>query len=366
MFFSANIFKLTAAGKVEKIERFLAKKPDTVNSFNSDRESPLIIAIKSQNLDVIRLLITKGADVNLTSPQSDTTPLEEAVKTGMPEIIGLMLEKGANPNYNPSMLHCVSWIYDHHDFSNYDETEEPDEYRETVEEHEALVLKVLEMFFAHGLELNVPRGFDVLYFAAQDSTPRILEYLKSRGGDLKRLDPEMGGLLHAAVAGDKVKNLTYLLEQGLSPDVQDDRRETALHRAIGHYYDDETIMRILLDAGADVNILNSQNMSSFAYYTLYAYIREGEVGKGELAARFAQNASEPTAANLFKQLSSNVKGASFPIICQNCNAVILVEDIPYFRRMIRHEFDNKYFTCSRCKKPVNGLKDITLGQIAQA
>jgi ankyrin repeat protein len=50
-----------------------------INKVNYDGESPLIVAIRRSNIEIIKLLIEHGADVNFENYDTGTTPLREAL-----------------------------------------------------------------------------------------------------------------------------------------------------------------------------------------------------------------------------------------------------------------------------------------------
>jgi ankyrin repeat protein len=64
---------------------------------NADEFHPLIVAIAVQSLDIMRLLISRGVDVNSYDAKRNT-PLLEAVAREDYDAARLLLEAGANPN----------------------------------------------------------------------------------------------------------------------------------------------------------------------------------------------------------------------------------------------------------------------------
>ncbi len=83
-------------GKIEMVEYILSKKPD-VNFANGGAEgiTPLIRAAQSGYLDIIKLLITKKAQIDKKS-KSGLTPLMMAVANGQIETVRLLLDNRAN------------------------------------------------------------------------------------------------------------------------------------------------------------------------------------------------------------------------------------------------------------------------------
>jgi len=65
--------------------------------FDSVGDSPLHLAIQKKALDVVRVLLTAGVDVNLRQQLSEETPLHVAARTGNVTLIQLLLRAGADP-----------------------------------------------------------------------------------------------------------------------------------------------------------------------------------------------------------------------------------------------------------------------------
>lgn len=61
----------------------------------------LFAAIDYSGMDVISLLLDKGINPNVRSPNSsEETPLKHAILRGRPDVVRLLLERGANPMIN--------------------------------------------------------------------------------------------------------------------------------------------------------------------------------------------------------------------------------------------------------------------------
>lgn len=102
-------------GDMQGIKNILEANPDIINSyFNKERTSnPLIRAIYLDNIDVVKYLIEKGANLNISiNTFNGAFPLVIACIKGNLEIIKLLIESGAEFNncdgngYTP-LDHCV-------------------------------------------------------------------------------------------------------------------------------------------------------------------------------------------------------------------------------------------------------------------
>lgn len=128
-----NIFEAAATGQTERVRALIKKDPSLTNAFSPDgfmplglavffghretvetllgagaevntasRESmkvtPLHSAAAARQVEIARVLIAHGANVNATQAESEFTPLHEAALNGDLEFARLLLEHGANVN----------------------------------------------------------------------------------------------------------------------------------------------------------------------------------------------------------------------------------------------------------------------------
>ncbi|AYP74066.1 ankyrin repeat protein [Fowlpox virus] len=74
------------------------KNPVRIRVSNNYYPSPLIVASKIGNEEIVKLLIFYGAVVNKKCEILGSTPLHIAVTYGNTKVVKLLLENGANPN----------------------------------------------------------------------------------------------------------------------------------------------------------------------------------------------------------------------------------------------------------------------------
>jgi hypothetical protein len=103
-----GFFSAIENGNIEKVNRYLNRGAN-VNARVEEIEynyggsfthylSPLVVAIRTRNIDMVRLLLQWGADVN-TAGGNVNVPLYEAVKEAQGGIVRLLLEqKGIDVN----------------------------------------------------------------------------------------------------------------------------------------------------------------------------------------------------------------------------------------------------------------------------
>lgn len=82
---------------IEKVIRDLVSQGDNVNfTFNGGRATPLSVAVLHKDKEAIKLLLNKGAHINMPTAQG-MTPLHFAVTTENPSMVSYLLELGADP-----------------------------------------------------------------------------------------------------------------------------------------------------------------------------------------------------------------------------------------------------------------------------
>lgn len=88
-----EILAATRKGDVEKVKALLEKGAD-VNAKSRYGATPLFFACDRSNAEMVKLLLEKGADVNIKDTFYGATPLGWALGKGNPDIIRMLIEKG--------------------------------------------------------------------------------------------------------------------------------------------------------------------------------------------------------------------------------------------------------------------------------
>ncbi len=92
-----TIYVASARGDVDSVKALLRKDPNLISAFSSnDGWGALHWAAYMGRLDVIKLLLENGADVNIRNGANNITPLFWAVHTGHLDAAKLLVEKGAD------------------------------------------------------------------------------------------------------------------------------------------------------------------------------------------------------------------------------------------------------------------------------
>lgn len=94
-----NIFDAAAVGKVDVVRTLLSGERASVDDHGPDGYTALHLAAYFGQLEVTRLLLSRGADPNAVSlNDSRVTPLHSAVAAKHRDTAGLLLALGASPN----------------------------------------------------------------------------------------------------------------------------------------------------------------------------------------------------------------------------------------------------------------------------
>lgn len=90
------------AGQLDKVQALVEAGAD-VNGVDAEtiwERTPLMVAVTGGHLEVVRYLLSKGADVTRQGDATGTSPLSEAAQQGHAEVVAALLAAGAAPDFN--------------------------------------------------------------------------------------------------------------------------------------------------------------------------------------------------------------------------------------------------------------------------
>lgn len=94
-----DIFEAAAVGELEQVKRLIAENPENINAFASDGFQPLGLASFFGHLDVAKVLIEAGAEVDSASHNPlKVMPLHSAAAGSWVEVVRLLIAHGAPVN----------------------------------------------------------------------------------------------------------------------------------------------------------------------------------------------------------------------------------------------------------------------------
>jgi ankyrin repeat protein len=213
------------SGDVEKVRRLVEGAAEVNSPFAYDDETPLTVAAFNHRIEIARILLDAGAEVNVRTPRG--TALGIAARSGNAEMVQTLLAAGADHNlrgeHNPVPL------------------------QEAVAGGHVQVVRNL----LSGADGEVEGKEFALFFAAAENAVEIIRLLLSDGTNPNALvDSYTGTPFMVAARNGQTEAVEVLLEAGARVDVQASHGATALGMAISNNVDD--IVEILVERGADV------------------------------------------------------------------------------------------------------------------
>ena len=194
---------------VEMVARLIAAGAD-VNRTNRYDETPLSLACVNGNPGILEDLLELGALPNL--PAAGEPPLLTCARTGSVDAVELLLSHGANPNITEDWKGqtAVMWA--------------------AAEDH----AEVVETLVAHGADVNAAAtpGQAALFIAVQLGHDATVRALLAAGADVTVTSPGGAPLTHVAATAGHHELGAELLDHGLDPQAVDKRGQTALHAVV--------------------------------------------------------------------------------------------------------------------------------------
>lgn len=203
----SDLVRATQFGRYEECRQYLETNLFDVNQRDSENVSLLHWAAINNQTGIVDYFLSKGADINAIGGDLKSTPLQWATRQGHLAMVVQLLKRGS-------------------DFSIQD-----------------------------------GEGCNALHLAAQFGHTAIVAYLVAKGMDIDQPDSNgMTALMWSAYRVSKVDPTRLLLTLGSSHKAADYKhKNTALHWAV--YARNLTAITLLLDANADVQILNANDES---------------------------------------------------------------------------------------------------------
>ena len=200
--------------------------------------SPLHIAVTSNNLNTVKDLIAKGSDVNARNNYG-VKPLHLAALEANLDIVSYLIANGA--------------IIDSHDLNGRNALYEA--CRSSKNNSIAVVKKLIEAGARTDFLDNDKNT--LLHHALIGKKFEIAALLINLFPDINQLNSYNESCLHMAVSYGPKSLLAKLIEAGANVNLKDSVGQTALHKAV--MTNSVEVVEFLLENGADVNAINNKN-----------------------------------------------------------------------------------------------------------
>lgn len=242
-----SLFEAVLQGDTETLRRLLREEADPNETHNSEVPPLLWLAVESENLEVVQILLEAGADPNQPGPDG-SSPAALATKLNNQEILAAISEDGgsaviASGNEVQDLLDAV-------------ERQNADLLRVVIEagaDPNTLVPATSGFY----IDANADGVRDlwmapILYIAVSRDQPDTVRVLLEAGAD-----PDARGFIYLLGGGDENRQDSIAAALGVpeNPNIESGPYgDTSLHRAIEN--ENVKIVEALLNAGADTEALD--------------------------------------------------------------------------------------------------------------
>jgi ankyrin repeat protein len=205
MFFNEHklIYYAIRNGNLDLVKKLVSKGANVNESLREigEPKCALTFAIGKGQIEIAHLLLEKGADINGITNSGKRTPLGKAIKRQNTEFINILLEKGADVNIRykrdkrTAVIDAVCYGRD-----------------QTV--------TILEQLISKGADINIQTesGRTALFFAKDDNT---VEFLINHGLNPNHADEKGRTPLIVMVKNpEPVSLITFLINKGADPNIR--------------------------------------------------------------------------------------------------------------------------------------------------
>lgn len=222
-----------ACGNIAAIHTLLNYGADALISTRGRHiDTPLLSAIRSRNEDAAKLLIDKGADIEVGNHRY-RSPFSYAAHYGCPEVARVLLEKGVNIANDQSWDDIPLFL--------------------AASGGRTSVVKLLLEYGADIEARNQRLPYhNALSAAAESGNLDTIEVLLDAGANVNATDEDGLTVLHDAVIEGQTDLIKLLLRRGADIDAKDVSETTPLHYAT--YSCRVPVVEALLESGANVAI----------------------------------------------------------------------------------------------------------------
>lgn len=244
-----DIYSAVMLDDKELVTRLLDADPKLLDSPDINGDRPLYTAAASGHPDIAKLLLDRGANVNLSGSQNGT-PIMCAVERGNLELVKVLLEGGADLTA-PENATILDWTM----------SEGLDDIARLLLQRGARVsifyatyskdlARVASLLDANPKLCNADRGdWTPLHIAAERNATEVAKLLIAKGANVNAHYPGYAPLNAAARTGSKAAAV-LLLERGAKINAPKGS-DSALHSAAEHNQND--IARLLISRGAKID-----------------------------------------------------------------------------------------------------------------
>lgn len=224
------------SGDIDSVAQELDQRPDVVDARNAHGNTPAGEAVSQGDLDIVRLLVERGADARQVNG-SGSSLLDRAAGAGHRAIAKYLVACGC-----PYLPHHAAAIDDIDALARMLNGDgavvSARDRRDATPLHHAAgadSTRCVQALLTAGADVQVTdrHGHEPLAYAVEANAMRAARALLDAGANCNATAGHNGGvMLHRALANRHLDMAELLLEQGASPNRCDHAGKTALHEAV--------------------------------------------------------------------------------------------------------------------------------------
>jgi ankyrin repeat protein len=214
---------------LDGIKKIISENPDRINQIDKDGNSFLHRAVHTGNVDMVKFLVSRGADVNVKDNYGQT-PVQIAAQLDDVQIIIHLVSHGAEINIKNSIGKTPL-----HDAVAHDQ------------------FQIVNYLVSQDAEINAKdiNGRTPLHDAVFDNYTEISAYLVSKGAGFNLKDSDGKAALHYAVINENLDIIKSLVSGGANVNIRDKFNRIPLHYAADK--GNLEIAKYLIVNGSDIN-----------------------------------------------------------------------------------------------------------------
>lgn len=237
--FAQDIHKAASSGDYNRVKWLIEEDREQVKVRDINNNTPLHSACQNARQNIVELLISNGADVNVKDSYG-RSPLHLAWRErGGARISRILIENGADINSE-------------------------DRYGETPLSIAVAVgnKEMLSVLLEHNVRIPIrgDKGREILHRAASRGLKELVDVMMERGIDISTKNNDGGTLLHSAASGGLVELAEKLTQQGADVNEPDRYGLSPLHRAASEGH--QNVIEVLMTEGANLDLRNYEGKTA--------------------------------------------------------------------------------------------------------